>query len=70
MLADRPEAPQVTDFAERLIRCINDTVSDKALSPEDLRAGELRTLRKLAESRAIDLTAYEQAKPRLLSLTL
>jgi len=70
MLADRPEAPQVADFAERLIRCINDTVSDKALSPEDLRAGELRTLRKLAENRAIDLTTYEQAKQRLLSLTL
>ena len=70
MLADRPQAQEVADFAERLIRCINDTVSGKELSPEDLRAGELRSLRKLAESRAIDLASYEQAKQQLLSLAL
>lgn len=67
LLADQPEPGSYAAFVASLCADIETLVRDKGLSPADLRAGELRSLRKLLEQQAIDLPTYEGAKQNLLA---
>lgn len=67
LLVNQPEQDSYAAFVAGLCADIETLVRDKGLSPTDLRAGELRSLRKLLEQQVIDLPAYETAKQHLLT---
>lgn len=67
LLVNQPEPDSYKAFVAGLCADIEALVRDKGLSPADLRAGELRSLRKLLEQQAIDLPTYEGAKQSLLA---
>lgn len=70
LLVRQPNAETYGDFVRHLNRCIATLVQDKGLTAHDLRAGEMRSLRKMVEQGAIDNETYEQAKARLLALSV
>ncbi len=70
MLAAQPAQEQVATFIADLVRDIDNLIHDKELSADALRAGELRSLRKLVERKIIDLPSYESAKQQLLTMAL
>lgn len=70
LLVRQPNAEDYGNFVRHLNRSIAKLVQDKGLTAHDLRAGELRSLRKMAEQGAIDSEAYELAKGRLLALSV
>ncbi|GAB4297873.1 MAG: hypothetical protein Kow0096_16170 [Thiohalomonadaceae bacterium] len=67
LLVDQPEPDSYRAFVAGLCADIESLVRGKGLTPTDLRAGELRSLRKLLEQQVIDLPTYEGAKRRLLA---
>jgi len=70
LLLRQPDAEAYGNFVRHLNRCIGVLVQDKGLTAHDLRAGELRSLRKMVEQGAIDSEIYEQAKGLLLALSV
>lgn len=62
--SSKKEAEQ---FAQRLSIAIESTNLHKGYSEEDLRAGELRMMRRLSKSGFISEDKYNSAKKRLLS---
>lgn len=66
LLVSKPDAKAYGDFVRQLSRCISAQVQGKELTEADLRAGELRSLRKMMEDQALAPAVYEQAKQRLL----
>lgn len=69
LLINQPDSGSYAAFVAGLCADIEALVRDKSLSATDLRAGELRSLRKLQEQQVIDSSAYEAAKQRLLART-
>jgi hypothetical protein len=69
LLVNQPEHDSYNAFVAGLRTDIETLVRDKGLSPTDLRAGELRSLRKLLEQQIIPAAAYESAKQLLLTQT-
>lgn len=67
LLVNQPDPESYAAFVTALRANIETLVLDKGLSPADLRAGELRSLRKLLEQQIIDLPTYESAKQTLLA---
>jgi hypothetical protein len=67
ILAEQPEAESYSAFITTLSNDIETLASRKDLTAADLRAGELRSLRKLLEQKIITPAAYEDAKQRLLN---
>jgi hypothetical protein len=67
LLINQPERDSYAAFVAGLDADIANLLRDKALSPTDLRAGELRSLRKLLEQQIIDNATYQTAKQRLLA---
>lgn len=67
LLVNQPDPESYAAFVNALRADIETLVLDKGLSPADLRAGELRSLRKLLEQQIIDLPTYETAKQTLLA---
>lgn len=67
------ESPRASDaralaaFLEKLRPCIEHVEQGRGLSADELRSGEVRTLRRLASESAIASTDYEQAKRQILS---
>jgi len=53
-------------FVEALQQAIEKNVQRKCYSNEDLFAGELRMLRRLAKNRVLSATLYEQAKAHMM----
>lgn len=67
ILAEQPGAESYNAFITTLSNDIETLASRKDLTASDLRAGELRSLRKLLEQQIITPSAYEDAKQRLLN---
>lgn len=67
ILAEQPEAESYSAFITTLSTDIETLASRKDLTAGDLRAGELRSLRKMLEQQVITPAAYEDAKQRLLA---
>jgi hypothetical protein len=53
-------------FIERLQQAIEKNVSSKRYSSEDLFAGELRMLRRLAKNKVLSESLYDQAKAHMM----
>lgn len=61
------DAKALVAFLEKLRPCIEYAERGRGLSADDLRSGEVRTLRRLAGESAIPTREYEQAKQQILS---
>lgn len=67
------ESPRASDakalaaFLEKLRPCIEHAEQGRGLSVDELRSGEIRTLRRLAGESAIAAREYEQAKQQIFS---
>jgi len=68
ILVGKPTPAAYADFVRRLVQCINTLAVKKGLDAEALRAGELKSLRKMKEDQILAEAVYEEAKQRLLSL--
>lgn len=63
---NKETAKQAKLFAERLSQAININNNKKGYSPDDLSAGEMRMLRRLAKSGIISGDKYDSAKKQIL----
>lgn len=59
------DAKALAQFLEKLRPCIEYAERGRGLSPHDLRSGEVRTLRRLANESAIAEKDYETAKQQI-----
>ncbi|GEM_PF-1830294 len=67
LLINQPEQASYTAFIAALGADIENRERSRELTPADLRAGELRSLRKLLEQQIIDPDTYTAAKQHLLA---
>lgn len=64
---DRASRQQAEAFAERLQQAIESNTGKKGYSANDLFAGEMRMLRRLAKSGIISQATYDSAKRQMLA---
>jgi hypothetical protein len=63
----RKDDPAYRYFVEELERYIQKHEERAGLSPQDLRAGEIRTLRRMSTEGLLSTIVYEEARTRLLA---
>lgn len=69
ILVNQPDKKTYKEFVETLTSNIETQIHSRELNDSHLRAGELRTLRKLLEQQIIDSADYDTAKQFLLTET-